>query len=101
MTADHPDLSAAVAAALDRLEQAADAYSRVCNNHNGKEVDLAVDGLLAARRAAHAAGFVECMVSKKAVEALRDAVSGGATGYAKDCLDLLARDLAPLLKGDL
>ena len=56
-----------------------------------------------ARRAAQAAGFVEVMLSKEAVEALRDC--WGCQGEEHRvgvfvAMQLLARDLGPLLKAD-
>jgi hypothetical protein len=50
---------------------------------------------LTARRAARAAGYREAMVSRETVEALRAAQGNGDTVRA---CNLLARDLAPLLK---
>jgi hypothetical protein len=57
---------------------------------------------IAARRAALAAGYVECLVSREAVEALRKWGNGPADsddnhGAYLACI-ALARDLAALLK---
>ena len=62
----------------------------------------AVNSYLAARRLARAAGYVEVMVSKDAVEALRkwnlacQSVSGASVQQAT-AFGLFARDLAPML----
>jgi hypothetical protein len=55
----------------------------------------------AARRAARADGYRECLVSREAVEALRHSRELGTDEWdAVKACDLLARDLAGLLKED-
>ena len=107
-----PDL----AALADAVEQAAMDFVHLCNNVNQRDFDNAVHAWLSARRAAHAAGYCECLVSLEAVDALRAwkaycdgrcpncdggdyaaQCTCGAPDY-KDPLPLLARDLGPLLK---
>jgi cell division protein FtsB len=57
------------------------------------KVLVATHGLLAALHAARQSGATVCVLSRESVEALREAVAGGATGYAARCLDLLAADV--------
>ena len=61
---------------------------------SAKEAFIAAsEHLLAARRAARDAGYVEVMVSKEAVEALRAYLDGGDRVQEREARDLLARDL--------
>jgi hypothetical protein len=59
-----------------------------------------VTDLLAARRAARAAGYVECLLSREAVAALRDIYNGAeaSEGLMAHVLRLVLHDLAALLK---
>jgi len=98
------DHAAAVAAASLAVEEAFDGDSgHVTCDEWDEQLEHAVDNWLAARRAAKAAGFVEALVSKEAVEALRDC--WGCQGEEHRvgvfvAMQLLARDLGPLIKAD-
>ncbi len=98
MPTDRPDL----AKLADAVERAATNFSRNCNAHNQTAYDMATNAWLAARRAARAAGYVECLVSREAVEALRRAfevpVADDMTGRWVEAVRLLWLDLAALLK---
>jgi hypothetical protein len=94
MTTDKPDLTALA----DAVERAATNFSRNCNAHNQTAYDMATNAWLAARRAAREAGYVEVLVSREAVEALRlYAETNGLTAVSLP-LRLLARDLDALIK---
>ena len=114
MPTDRPDLAKladAVEAAHEhqwRFPGGADDSAEVC------ALSAAVGSWLAALRAARDSGYVEALVSREAVEALREeqrlserCAEGDGTNddlyEARDCAshracDLLARDLAGLLK---
>jgi hypothetical protein len=91
-----PDL----AKLADAVEQAATNFSRNCNAHNQTAYDMAVTAWLAARRAARAAGMIECLLSREAVEALRDIHDGAeaSEGLMAHVLRLVLQDLDALLK---
>jgi len=101
MTTDKPDL----AKLADAVEEAHAAW----NGETYQTVHLvnAVEVLLAARRSARASGYVECLLSREAVEALRLRLLPWGShhpccekpeGQCTCGEEALARDLAALLK---
>ena len=95
-----PPTNSDLAKLADAVEQKANYVNGKCERHD--EVNDLLDVLddwSTARRSALAAGYVECLVSREAVEALREwkrLLGTGRTGNAT-CV-LLARDLDGLLK---
>jgi len=95
MTTDKIDHAAAVAAASRAVEEAWPLWGKYCP----LAIQRIVDPLLATRRAAQAAGYVECMLSKEAVEAFDDLKSTivlpfyDCSALIKRAIALLARDL--------
>jgi len=105
MPIDTPPSPALAVAAAERAVE--EAWKEECEDageaydpHLG-DLGHAMDDLLAARRAAQAAGYVECWVSREAVAALQRARAADPARWDLDrqATALLARDLAALLKG--
>jgi len=110
-----PPTNSDLAALLAAVEQKANYVNGKCERHDEVNDLLDVlDDMLAALRAARDSGYAVALVSREAVEALREeqrlserCAEGDGTNddlyEARDCAshracDLLARDLAGLLK---
>ena len=100
MPTDRPDL----AKLADAVEQAAQRFDLPSLNNSEfrtarRDVVEAAVAFVTARRATLAAGYVEVLVSREAVEALRRAMNTRASfGSGDDACRLLARDLDAVLK---
>jgi hypothetical protein len=84
----------------DAVEQAWDKMIDIDHVKDRRVFMSAVSDYVDARRAALAAGYAECLLSREAVEALRDIYNGAeaSEGLMAHVLRLVLKDLAALLK---
>ena len=95
------DHAAVVAAAAQAVEATFNEWDATGNEEWARVVLHRLAALLHARRAARDAGYVECMISREAVAALRDCWSYQGEEHKVRvfvAMQLLARDLGPLIK---
>ena len=97
-----PSPTQAVADAAQAVEATFNEWDATGNEEWARVVLHRLAALLHARRAAQAAGFVECWLSQEMFEAYDKAMKFGGCnpGDVDDFFDVFRRDLGPLLKDE-